>query len=41
MNSGFPDGVSAEGCMKKCEANEILQVNVGKYDWNCVPKAYK
>ena len=41
MSSGLPEDVNAEGCSKKCEANEILRVNVGKYDWECVPTADK
>ncbi|XP_023325961.1 uncharacterized protein LOC111699505 [Eurytemora carolleeae] len=40
MESGFPEGVKADGCIKSCRPDEILIVDVGKYDWECVPKSF-
>ena len=41
MDSGFPEGVEADGCLKTCRPNEILIVNVAKNDWECVPESFK
>ena len=41
MDSGFPEGVNADGCIKTCRPDEILIVDVGKYDWECVPKSFR
>ena len=41
MDSGFPDGVVADGCIKTCRAEEILVVDPANYEWECIPKVVK
>ena len=38
METELPEGENAQGCMKTCKSDEILQVNVKTYTWECVLK---
>jgi len=39
MESGFPEGVVADGCVKTCREDEVLIVDAAAYEWECVPKS--